>query len=166
MEAGKLAREIYLSTKTKDDIDQRYRDADKEWRIQNNHDLGVAIMSDKLDLISGNVFSGTANEIDAMNKPFKHDAKELKFRLQQKLGVDETQMYRKIIDDQENSYFSNAYEMSLRGDRTVTAARKRALVRTKLKEQFKGFHKAKFQNYKKVYDTENQRKVIKTLIDE
>ena len=99
MEAGKLAREIYLSTKTKDDIDQRYRDADKEWRIQNNHDLGVAIMSDKLDLISGNVFSETANEIDAMNKPFKHDAKELKYRLQQKLGVDETQMYRKIIDD-------------------------------------------------------------------
>ena len=101
-------------------------------------------MSDKLNLISGNVFNGTANEIDAMNKPFKHDAKELKFRLQQMLGVDEIQMYRKIIDVQENSYFSNAYEKSLRGDRTVTAARKRAIVRTKLKEQFKGFHKAKF----------------------
>ena len=43
----------------------------------------------------------------------------------------------------------------------MTAARKRALVRTKLKEQFKGFHKAKFQNYKKVNDTENQRNVIK-----
>lgn len=76
-EASATARKIYLSTKTKNDIDLRYRNADKEVRIPNNHDLGVAILSDKMNMCSRNVFDMAAKEMDDMRAHIKPDAKEL-----------------------------------------------------------------------------------------
>ena len=55
----------------------RYRNADLEARIPNNHDLGVAIFSDKMNMISRNVFDKACKEMDDMEKYKKPDTNEL-----------------------------------------------------------------------------------------